>query len=76
MRISAALIVIAFALVPQAPKTGGWRFRSSARADAPLFGYIGQARTIPWNEGGRYVVALCTPFRIACRSPANRRTSC
>lgn len=27
-----------------------------------LFGYIGQCRTIPWNESGRYIVALRCHF--------------
>ncbi|MDP6037164.1 MAG: hypothetical protein QGG64_01295 [Candidatus Latescibacteria bacterium] len=28
-----------------------------------FFGYIGQSRTIPWNESGRYIVALRTDFQ-------------
>ena len=27
-----------------------------------LFGYIGQSLTIPWNESGRYIVAMRTDF--------------
>ena len=27
-----------------------------------LFGYIGHALTIPWNESGRYIVAMRTDF--------------
>lgn len=27
------------------------------------FGYIGQSRTVPWNAGGRYVLALETDFQ-------------
>ena len=27
-----------------------------------FFGYIGQSQTIPWNESGRYIVALQTDF--------------
>ena len=27
-----------------------------------LFGYIGQSLTIPWNESGRYIVAMRTNF--------------
>ena len=70
MRISAALIVIAFALVPQAPKD--WRLEVTQLTRGPMhhfFGYIGQARTIPWNEGGRYVVALRTPFQDRMPKP-------
>jgi hypothetical protein len=28
-----------------------------------FFGYIGHARTIPWNQSGRYIVALETDFQ-------------
>jgi len=28
-----------------------------------FFGYIGHVRTIPWNESGRYIVALQTDFQ-------------
>jgi hypothetical protein len=28
-----------------------------------FFGYIGHCRTIPWNESGRYIVALRTTFQ-------------
>ena len=27
-----------------------------------LFGYIGHALTIPWNESGRYIVSMRTDF--------------
>src|ERR1044072_6914081 len=28
-----------------------------------FFGYIGHVRTIPWNQSGRYIVALETEFQ-------------
>ena len=28
-----------------------------------FFGYIGQSQTIPWNQSGRYIVALRNGFQ-------------
>jgi hypothetical protein len=34
-----------------------------------FFGYIGHAMTIPWNAGGRYIVAMETDFRERMPEP-------
>ncbi len=34
-----------------------------------FFGYIGHVRTIPWNESGRYIVALRTDFQDRMPGP-------
>jgi hypothetical protein len=34
-----------------------------------FFGYIGQSQTIPWNAGGRYIVALRTGFHDRMPAP-------
>jgi hypothetical protein len=34
-----------------------------------IFGYIGHVQTIPWNQGGRYIVALRTDFHDRMPKP-------
>ena len=34
-----------------------------------LFGYIGHVQNIPWNQGGRYIVALQTTFQERMPNP-------
>src|SRR5688500_17644571 len=34
-----------------------------------FFGYFGHARTIPWNESGRFIVALRTSFQDRMPKP-------
>jgi len=34
-----------------------------------FFGYIGHVRTIPWNQSGRYIVALQTDFQDRMPGP-------
>lgn len=60
-----------------APTLGGWAAPQSASDEERIgysvrqitrgphhhfFGYIGQSKTIPWNESGRYILALRTDF--------------
>jgi hypothetical protein len=37
-----------------------------------FFGYIGQSRTIPWNQSGRYILALRTDFHDHMPEPDDR----
>ena len=37
-----------------------------------FFGYIGHVRTIPWNESGRYIVALRTDFQDRMPTSADK----
>ena len=70
MRIYPLLIVIASAMASQAPKD--WRLEVTQITRGPMhhfFGYIGQSRTIPWNDGGRYIVALRTSFQDRMPTP-------
>ena len=70
MRAYTALIAIACATAPQAPKN--WRLEITQLTRGPMhhfFGYIGQARTIPWNADARYVVALRTSFQDRMPKP-------
>ena len=34
-----------------------------------FFGYIGQSKTIPWNAGGRYILALRTDYHDRMPDP-------
>jgi hypothetical protein len=75
MRIAAATLLVmsimAFAPAPQAAKDWGLHVTQLTRGPMHhFFGYIGQARTIPWNEGGRYVIALRTTFQDRMPEPA------
>ena len=36
-----------------------------------FFGYIGQSRTIPWNEGNRYVIAMRMAFQERMPAPGD-----
>ena len=36
-----------------------------------FFGYIGQSRTIPWNAGGRYILALRTDYHDRMPNPGD-----
>ena len=46
------------------PDTGGYKIRQiSFGPSNHLFGYIGHARTIPWNRSGRYVLSLRSNFQ-------------
>ena len=70
MRIHAAPIVIVSAIALQT--STDWRLEVTQLTRGPMhhfFGYIGQARTIPWNEGGRYVVALRSSFQDRMPKP-------
>jgi hypothetical protein len=70
MRICATLFVFALALAPQSARD--WDLEITQLTRGPMhhfFGYIGQARTIPWNEPGRYVVALRTTFQDRMPEP-------
>ena len=47
----------------QAPDRGYTVQQITFAPDHHLFGYIGHAGTIPWNESGRYIVALRSTFQ-------------
>ena len=71
MRISAALIVIAFGTCfRRRRKTGGWRSsRSLAGRSTTSSATSATSRTIPWNDGGRYISgAARADFRTASRT--------
>ena len=47
-------------------RAGGLSIEVKALTQGPkhhFFGYIGHVRTIPWNQSGRYIVALQTDFQ-------------
>ena len=70
MRTYAAIIVVATTIAAQTPED--WRLEVSQLTRGPMhhfFGYIGQARTIPWNGDGRFVVALRTGFQDRMPKP-------
>ena len=78
MRVSLSMIMcLVTALLPIRPA-----FVSASSADFTseikqltygpkhhFFGYIGHVRTIPWNQSGRYVVALQTDFQERMPKP-------
>ena len=64
MRTYVVLLFLVLAMAPQAARD--WDLEITQLTRGPMhhfFGYIGQARTIPWNDGNRYVVALRTTFQ-------------
>lgn len=70
VRSALAVLLIASVIMIQAPKD--WRLDVVQLTRGPLhhfFGYIGQARTIPWNADGRFVVALRTSFQDRMPKP-------
>lgn len=70
MRTYAAIIVVATTIAAQTPKD--WRLEVGQLTRGPMhhfFGYIGQARTIPWNGDGRFVVALRAAFQDRMPKP-------
>lgn len=73
MRSTATTLLAAAALVAQ-PAATDWQVRVAQLTRGPhhhFFGYIGQARTIPWSEDGRYVLALRTSFQDRMPGPAD-----
>ena len=71
MRMCLALILVASAGLLQAQRNWDLEVRQLTRGPMHhFFGYIGQARTIPWNGDGRYVLALRTSFQDRMPKPA------
>jgi hypothetical protein len=73
MRVVAAALLSGMGLALQATATD-WQLTVSQLTKGPnhhFFGYIGQARTIPWNADGRYVLALSTDFQDRMPGPSD-----
>jgi hypothetical protein len=73
MRMMAAVMLAGASLAVQSP-AADWHVTVSQLTRGPqhhFFGYIGQARTIPWSGDGRYVLALRTSFQDRMPGPAD-----
>lgn len=71
IRPAAALAILAVTAAGAPP---GWDLAIEQITFGPnhhFFGYIGHARTIPWNETGRYILSLRTSFQDRMPAPAD-----
>lgn len=69
--ISLISICLGTSLVADEPKVTVRQITQGPRHH--FFGYIGHVRTIPWNQSGRYIAALRTPFQD--RMPTSKDTA-